>query len=149
MYDKKSPYFTRGRTICSLGECSTRVAANGYCSKHNYKFKRYGDPLAGRTFSPRGSASSYVDTNGYVVIRTPDRGKRLQHRLVMEQYLGRELAGFENVHHINGIRDDNRIENLELWVKPQPNGQRLDDLLSWLVNTYPSEIANLLSKEDA
>lgn len=61
---------------------------------------------------------------GYVTQYVPGRGALLQHRVVMEQMLGRALLPHENVHHRNGVRDDNSPENLELWAVKQPPGQR-------------------------
>lgn len=66
----------------------------------------------------------WVNNRGYIMIRLPEgdfylsttrKGRGvLEHRLVMAKHLGRCLAPFEVVHHKNGVRDDNRIENLEL-----------------------------------
>ncbi|WP_442816133.1 HNH endonuclease [Streptomyces sp. NBC_01233] len=49
----------------------------------------------------------------------------------MEQTLGRDLFEDETVHHINGVRDDNRPENLELWSSRHPKGQRVDEKVAW------------------
>lgn len=58
-------------------------------------------------------------------------GKVLEHTVVMAGMIGRPLLPGENVHHKNGVRNDNRPKNLELWVTSQPSGQRPEDLLEW------------------
>jgi hypothetical protein len=73
--------------------------------------------------------------NGYRYIMI--RGKLIsEHRIAMECMIGRELLDKETVHHKNGIRDDNRPENLELWSKNHGPGQRVSDLFQFSANDF-------------
>ena len=78
----------------------------------------------------RGDSGGYLDKNGYRVVSlgSRDAGQAFEHRLVMEKVLGRKLTKHETVHHKNGIRHDNRPDNLELWSGRHGKGQRFSDL---------------------
>ena len=79
------------------------------------------DPPTGESASAWKGGRSRTN-RGYIQIKTPDGRRMLEHRYVMEQKLGRPLWAFETVHHKNGRRDDNRLENLELWATNHPAG---------------------------
>lgn len=74
------------------------------------------------------TASYTKNHDGYVVVVQKGREYR-EHRLVMEKMIGRKLEKHETVHHKNGVRDDNRPENLELWSTHHSHGQRVSDVL--------------------
>lgn len=88
-------------------------------------------------------------TDGYIYVRRPEhpaasrKGYVAEHRLVVEERLGRYLHQSERVHHRNGVRSDNRPENLEIWLlgTKDPHGARVRDL--WRELDAQPEMANL------
>jgi hypothetical protein len=112
--------------------CHSHGGKGWFCSKEcNYSFDR--KDYKARWKQPCGYVYVNIPKDHPIYLERKKKGIRnsriREHRLVMEQYLGRYLLPHENVHHKNGIRDDNRIENLELWTKQQPSGQRETDMM--------------------
>ena len=143
---------------CSVQDCAKprKTKRSGLCDMHATRLRRHGsvhtnlyDPLRPVTWLTSGAGYLYRTVAG----TERRRDTFFQHREVMECILGRALLPGENIHHINGVRDDNRPENLELWVSKQPKGQRPEDLVAWakeILATYDldgADEAELLSTE--
>ena len=120
---------TKGK--CRFPRCGRNIKAQGYCGTH-YRQQLNGigvvpikeDPSQRADWVPVGTTKETVD--GYIRVKTASGWVR-QHRIVMEEHIGRALSSNELVHHINGRRSDNRIDNLEICTKTHPPGQRVTD----------------------
>ena len=123
--------------VCRADGCGAPQRTRHLCLNHYQMMLRNGEPVPVR--QPGYRSKPWKTRQGYVMVSV-DGISIPEHRHVMELHLGRRLFPGENVHHINGVRDDNRIENLELWVTAQPTGQRVTDLRAWaleILRRYP------------
>src|SRR5665213_2329427 len=119
---------------CKCGALKQPTSASCYPCR-NDALNQNGNWKGGKTLHKRG----------YVMRRSPGHPRAgsnpyvFEHILVIESVIGRYLVAGETVHHLNGVRNDNRPENLELWTRPQPAGIRVSDALQWahaLIDRY-------------
>lgn len=116
----------QGQHVCGCG-CGGTIRiirdhhARGIPQFINGHSSRVCNPMRGRRChrNPNYKGGRFIDQHGYVLVLNPHRTSKrdryiYEHRLVMQQHLGRRLSSDEQVHHRNGIKTDNRIENLQV-----------------------------------
>ena len=142
---KAAKFRARKRAIgafCAVDGCERYLLSRDLCGMHYKRKHKYGEVgQVDRLWNPY--STSRITSHGYMMIKAGDKWQ-FEHRVVMEQSLGRKLLKGETVHHLNGKRDDNRSDNLELWVTPPKNGQRVTDLIVFICERYPDEVQNYM-----
>lgn len=139
--------------ICQVDDCDREVHAHGWCRTHLARHERHGDVLADVPIQTAQGEGH--EQHGYWHVPIPPESRWLtngetpyaEHRLRMAEHLGRPLAPDEVVHHRNGNRRDNRIENLELWSVYQPKGQRVTDKVAYAVEILRRYAPDLLVED--
>jgi hypothetical protein len=129
---------------CGVEGCWRAYDAGGYCNTH-YQRARQNDGDPGPAEIRQNGGDRFKIGGGYMGVLVDGR-KVAEHRFQMEQMLGRSLYPGETVRHKNGIKHDNARSNLELWVTPQPSGQRPEDLVEWVIAHYRSLVVETLER---
>lgn len=138
--------------ICAVEGCTNILnkTAGRICQMHRTRFFRHGSyDFVSPNWTGLKKGQPHLTNLGY--LRITINGKRvLHHRYIMEQYLGRELTKDERIHHKNGIKTDNRIENLELH-KNNSEHMKSHHRYSWknrrIHSIYsPDEISNVMQR---
>lgn len=133
---------------CTVDGCDRmRNHGSPYCKLHRARVWRTGEVGPAQPTRVRGVVRPTRE--GYVRLTMPDGRRVLEHVHVMEQDLGRRLVDGENVHHKNGIKNDNDPDNLELWLVMQPTGQRVQDLMAYIAEYHATAMLTMLAAKNA
>jgi len=99
-----------------------------------YRAELTSQRMSGKNHHSWKNGKPRLNGKGYLEYRYGELRGVKEHRYLYEQHYGIKLLPHQNIHHINGVRTDNRIENLELWDDSQPSGQRVEDKIEFYFN---------------
>lgn len=139
------PKYDERKNVCLEPTCDNKTTGSR-CPDHAYENIRSDlvEKIGDKTYNDSGYVILYVGWNEK--LNSNNSPRMAEHRFVMSKFLNRAVLTEETVHHKNGVRDDNRIENLELWTGKHQPGVRVEDHIRHMIFLYREDIIRLLNE---
>lgn len=135
----KSP-LPHGTAVLTAQGCPSRFSSCTKCGTRMWATTARSQAKSGRPVRCR-RCNGYNSRKGVSRAGYAYANGGLVHRQIMSQHLGRPLLKVESVHHLNGVRTDNRLENLELRCGPHGRGQNIEDLIDYVIQFHWPTVA--------